>query len=361
MGNKTKRRIVGLLSLALITGQALTACSLLPVEESRPSPVVQSMERVDYALEMVTRQDIVNFKNIYCTYEQLEDESLSFGIGDKTVEKVYIDVGSQVKAGDLLAELSLGSIDDQIYELSYKIELNQMKLTQTKRLMDLDIEKQSRLFQKGYLTQDEYDLQITMIKESNAKTIQDYEDTLYIDGLLLDSYLDIREQGRIYAGIDGVVTYMKEYLEGSKVQEDEVVIEIIDNSKCAFQTETDYASYFKDGDIVEIQMRFTGGNIYETIVSHDKDNPNLVYFELPEPDFELSVGDRGSITLILEEKENVLTVSRNSIRNAEDFKYVYYVNEDGIRSMKQITIGMMTTNYVEVTSGLEHGDIIISR
>src|SRR5690606_26397535 len=119
------------------------------------------------------------------------------------------------------------------------------------------------------------------------------------------------------------------------------------------RVETEYARYFIDGEVVDIEMRLNGGDIYKAIVSNDIDNPEVVYFELQEPNFNLNVGDRGTINLILEQKEDVLTVSSRALRKANDFYYVYYVNEDGIRSMKEVTIGMMGNNSVEITSGLE--------
>ncbi|NLK75286.1 MAG: hypothetical protein GX288_08375 [Clostridiales bacterium] len=376
MGKQYKKGFICLLNTILIVVLILSGCSLLPEEESRPSPVIKQMEPIEYEFEMVTRQILVNSRNIYCTYEQLKDESLSFNIANKTVKKVYVETGSQVKKGDLLAEVDLGNIDEKIEDLEYEIELSQIKINQMKRLMDLETNKLTLLFQDEHIEQEEYDTQVRGIKDNYSKAIQNYEDKIFIDRLLLASYIEERDQGRIYAGIDGVVTYVRQNLEGSLIRENDVnsdelknyefkkneaVIKVIDNSKCAFQVETEYAPYLKDGQVVEIKMRGSGGKTYEAIVSHDKDNPNLVYFELPEPDFELEVGDRGSINLILEEKENVLAVSRKAVRNAKDFKYVYYLNEDGIKSMKKVTVGMITTSYVEITSGLEYGDIIITQ
>lgn len=349
------------LCIALCFGPLLTGCSLLPVEESRPSLIVKSMERVDYAVEAVKREDLVDFKYIYCTYSQLKDESLSFRASDKKVEHVYVEVGSSVKAGDLLAELSLGDIDNEISNLTYIINLNTMKLNHMKKLKELSIEKESNLLNNGFLTREAYNNNVANINSSYHSEIQNLEDTLYIDGLKLEEQLEAREKGRIYAGMDGIVSFMKKDFLGSIPKDREDVIRIIDNSECAFVVETDFASHFVDGDIVSVEMRLDGGTIYETVVSHDETNPNIVYFKLLEPNFNLEVGDRGTITLILEEKKNVLTISKRALRKADEFYYVYYVNEDGIRSMKEVTIGMSTMDSYEITSGLEYGELVIRR
>ena len=350
---------IGIFSLILIIGQVLTGCALLPEEETRPSPVVHTMEKVEYEMEIATKRDLVNSKNINCTYEQLKDEALSFGIGN-LLAKVYVQTGDEVKKGDLLAELLMGDIDNQIERLEHQIKLNEVKLSHTKELMKLEIEKQTLLFKSGGLNQEQYDNEVSRIRDNYSATIQNLEETLYLDNLDLDANITRRNLGRIYAGLDGIVTYVKPTLGYRETEKDEVVIKVIDNKQFAFKAETEYSSYFQEGDIVDVKMRL-GGNVYKAKVTHDKENPNIIYFELLEPVFELGVGARGTVTLILEEKKDVLSVSRGAIRNTEEFQYVYYLNEDGIRSMKKVTVGMETSDFVEITSGLETGEIIIKR
>lgn len=354
-----KGRMV-IFALILIIGQVLTGCALLPDEEIRPSPVVHTMAKTEYELEIATKRDLVNFKNINCTYEQLKDEALSFGIGDLGVSKVYVETGDEVKKGDLLAELHMGDIDDQIYRLRHQIKVNEITLDYTKELMRLEIEKQLLLFENGSLNQELYHKEVANIRDSYTATINNIEETLYLDNLALDANKAKRDQGRIYAGMDGIVTYVKPALLWRDSIKDEVVIRVIDNKQFAFKADTEYSSYFQEGDIVDITLRL-GGKVYEAKVTHDRENPNIIYFELLEPVFELGVGARGTVTLILEEKNDVLSVSKGAIRSTEEFQYVYYLNEDGIRSMKKVTVGMETSEFVEITSGLETGDIIIKR
>ena len=361
MGNQKMKVKKRLLLLSLSACHLLVGCSLLPVEETRPTLVVKTSEKVEYTVESVKREDLVSSKFIYCTYVQLNDESLSFALDDLVIDKVHVEVGNTVKKGDLLAELSLGSMEDEIENLEYTIKSNRIKLENQMSLMNLELLKEEKLFKSGLQTKESYDNNVTNIEKKYKETIRNYEDTLYIDELKMDKYSKYQNDSKIYAGMDGIVSFVKENLVGSKSREGHEIIRIIDNSQFAFRVETEYAPYFIDGEVVDVEMRLNGGDIYKAIVSHDIDNPEVVYFELQEPNFNLNVGDRGTINLILEQKEDVLTVSSRALRKANDFYYVYYVNEDGIRSMKEVTIGMMGNNSVEITSGLEFGDIVITR
>lgn len=355
---RTKKQ---LLYLVLCSCQLLSGCSLLPVEEARPTLVVQETKKVDYDVETVKREDLVNSKLIYCTYVQLKDERLSFHLEGKKVKKVYVETGNTVKKGDLIAELDLGNTVDDIKNLEYQIQSNEIQLNYTRNLKNLELEKEKELHRQGIITKEAYKESVENIEKKYKSSLNQYEDALYIDRLRMSTYNELRETSKIYAGIDGMVSFVKDNLEGSYAILDETVVRIIDNSHFAFSVETEYAPYFMDGDIVQIEYGLSGEEVYEAVVSHDAQNEEIVYFELLEPNFNLNVGVKGTINLILEQKDDVLTISNRALRKAEEFNYVYYINEDGIRSMKEVTVGMEGNNSVEITSGLEFGDVVITR
>ena len=52
-----------------------------------------------------------------CTYQQVNDQSLSFSVSGQRVSKVYVEEGDNVQKGQLLAELDIGNSKDQIRTL----------------------------------------------------------------------------------------------------------------------------------------------------------------------------------------------------------------------------------------------------
>lgn len=349
-------------SVAISSCQLLSGCSLLPEEKARPTLVVQNGEKIDYEVETVKREDLLKSKFIYSTYVQLSDESLIFELEGKLIEKVHVEIGTTVKKGDLLAQLDLGAAEDEMIHLGYVIEKEKIELFNLKEQKKIEEECEKRLYELEAMTLESYQDALRNIEKTYRERIYKLEDDIYLKELHMADYRELEKKSKLYAGMDGIVSMVKDKLEGSISNSKDTVIRIIDNTNCAFRVESeDFAHYFKEGDIYDIEMKLSGGDIHKGKVVLDKENPFVIYLELLEPNFNLSVGDRGTINLILEEKNDVLTVSTRALRKAENFHYVYYINEDGIRSMKEVTIGMTGNNTVEVTSGLEIGDIVITR
>ena len=72
-----------------------------------------------------------------------------------------------------------------------------------------------------------------------------------------------------------------------------------------------------------------------------------------------NTGDTGTLSIVLEEKNNVLTLPTEAVHNAYDKWYVYVINETGDREVKWIETGLRGSGIVEITSGLEEGEKVI--
>ena len=105
---KRARRLLTVLLLGTLP--VLSGCSQ-PREDSDGVIVVeQEAEPVVYDMAAVTRGDVQKTQRIKCTYRQVNDESLSFGISGISVKKVYVQEGDTVEKGQVLAELASGSM-----------------------------------------------------------------------------------------------------------------------------------------------------------------------------------------------------------------------------------------------------------
>ena len=94
---------------------------------------------------------------------------------------------------------------------------------------------------------------------------------------------------------------------------------------------------------------------------------NLV-FSLCDAIDEIERGIKGSIKVIREEKKDVLYIPRGAIRTVNDQKAVYIIDEDGLRSLRYIEIGLLVSsgavsddNRAEIITGLTEGDQVIMR
>jgi len=171
-----------------------------------------------------------------------------------------------------------------------------------------------------------------------------------------------KEDSIIYAGMDGTVSYVKSQLEGSISVKDETAIKVIDSSECAFRLEDPEGSnYYLEGDKVTIVNSIDSKKIYETTVLPKGEEEGIIYFQLDSPDFELSVGSRGTTTVVLEERKDVLALPSIAVHKTDEYYYVYYIDDNGIRSIKEIEIGLIGDDLIEITDGLALDDVVVKQ
>ena len=124
---KIKRTAI-LLTACLIF---LTGCSLLPEEESLPlSPTYRGLEVPKYQTAVVTRGDLADTVKIYVNYQPLQTEGLFFQTAGLEVDAVYVKLGDQVHAGDVLLQLELGSLATDLENAQLDKEQQEMSLRQ---------------------------------------------------------------------------------------------------------------------------------------------------------------------------------------------------------------------------------------
>ncbi len=353
----------GLLSVALVQAMLCTGCALLPKEKEIVQVVTVQPETIEqYELVEAEKGDVQLTQLVYCTYSQLKEENLSFSAEGRRVKYVYVEIGDSVKAGDILAKMDIDDLEKSVTELEYSIERNNLQLKHTQELKKFDLQCAEEDYKAGKMDAAAYEQKKEQIEASYEDTIQNYEDTLYIAGLRLEKYQTELEGSVLYAGIDGTVSYIRGELEGSRIAAGVNAITIIDSSQCAFRTTTmEHAKYFKAGD--KITLSNSNGTEYKTTVMSAQEAPDAehVYLALDELDFTLAVGTRATARLVLEQADDVLTLPKLAVHHAGDIYYVFVEDENGLKQVKYITVGLIGDTLYEVTDGLAEGEIVIKK
>lgn len=341
--------------VVLMFGGMLSACSLLPEEEERVLPVIAQKDVTEkYSLAMVEKRDVNLTETLSCTYSQLAEESLYFELFGRAVEFVYVEKGDEVKAGDLLVSLEVGDVEERLAQVRDELEKHELLIRQAEEMKEFYTQKKERssnLFEQEecILKIEEYDEKIT---EYLAYVEYAQNEKLICEGTI--------EASRLYAGIDGMVSYIRADLIGSYPNADSRIITIKDTSECAFQTQDEAAmKYLEVGDSVELKV--SGGKQYSAKVSRFDTEEGKTYFSLDEPDYTLSFGTRATAELLLDSAEQVPAVAKSAVYSTDDFYYVYCLSESGVRELVKIEVGLIGDRYVEIKSGLELQESVISR
>lgn len=327
-----------------------------------------SEEGLTYGLVGVVRDDVVLSKSLSCTYTQTKEQEVSFPVGGKRISKVCVTPGDTVKVGDLLVELAEGDIDSKIDELEYRIKKNELQLgyldkeegfeeestytdfvSNNREIKEEDVEK--------------YDERQADIKQSYDYRREDYNDEIEFDKKELERLKGELAGSRIYSTMNGIVYTIKDNLEGSTSKKDEVIMTIVDNASGFFETEEpDYVQYFNSDQVIEMSIVYGAAQGDYELVPYNMNSWNeRQQFEIVSgPDNEgIDVGTTGTIKVILERKEQVLSLPIGCIYYADGKPYVYILDENNFRQMQWVEIGLIGDEKVEIISGLNEGDKVV--
>lgn len=366
--SKKTKLVTGLLACVTAVGMAFTTgCT---TEEEPPLITVESGDdTLDYSFVTCVRDDLYSVVAIKCEYSKNAEQEVYFPVSGKKIDKVYVNIGDEVKKGDVLASLNIGSLKTDIEDLEYSIKRNELLLGYVSEQETLDTQSVYLDFAYGggfAQGNEEYkDNRLKSITEGNDRTEQGYNDTLEFDKRKLSKLKKDYSDSMVYADFDGTVSYVADGLEGSTTNIEKCIMRIIDNEEGYFETEaSDYVSYFSEGEKLDMKVLFGDGKgEYELLPMNMDQWGDKQYFSIAsgEKTAELGAGSRGEIYIVTDERKDALCIPVSTVRYAGDDSYVYVINDSGLRDVRWITTGIEYDGKVEVTSGLEEGEKVITR
>lgn len=351
--------------LAVLLACALSACSLLPAEETRRIyPVIDEGEKEQFEYAYVTFGDIESIKNYSCKYMPVKKVNLSFDAIGEYVDKMYVSQGDLVKEGQLLGRLRTNNMEGEIASCESEIARTELLIKQLEENRSLALRRQE-ILHRG----DEEALasaQIAVNAEYDAAR-RDYEDNLDLCGKRLTVLNARMDDYSIYAPFDGAVTYARQVSDDHLTAPDELMFVISDSATSVFTLTTDTWENLPAGLTVTITSNKTE---YEAVVTDEeelglpaqtkeKGRSANVYLVLTTPAPELEDDDRGSFSVLLDARRDVLRISEDAVSRAGDDYIVYYETAEGIRSYKTVKLGLHAQGMYEVLEGLEEGEAVI--
>lgn len=357
----------GLLLAVLGGGLLLSSCSLLPEEETfSRAPVIREYEKEEFKLAFAERGDMLLDQKISCTYVPVQTEALRYAVGGEYFGGNFVEVGDSVKKGQLLAQLDLTNVESQIESCNLQIEKMGMRLSALEENRGLALERQRILMDTA--TRDELEKALEQVNRQYDDQKRNISDELEITMLQLREYEAERDKRQLRAGIDGTVTYIRDIKSGERSVAGERYATIADARTSLFRADTVYWSNMKPGDEFIITAN---KKEYEAVVASEAElgiqeqektegKAAYVYLLLKTPAFDLEDGDRGTFTLVLDSRKDVLMVPERAVTTANGQSIVYYQNEDGLKAYKPVETGLVANKMVEIISGLAEGESVIA-
>ena len=318
------------------------------------------------------------------------------------VEKILIEEGSPVKAGDAILILNNDNLDLSILnseaELAEKenilrntqIQMEQQKLdvrqnvleygTQVERLRRA-YEQQKALYEDKLIAREEY----LTAEEDYKLARQKYElmaersrqDSLYrstqidrmeesLDNMQLNMQMIRRRKSNLIvkAPIDGELGLLDVVL-GQSIASGTKIGQI--NSVGTYKVEAQIDEHYIDRVVDGLEATFERqGDTYSTIIR--KVYPEVrdgkfkadFKFDGEQPD-NIRAGQTYYLNLQLGQPEEAVIIPRGTFYQKTGGKWIYVVNKEGTKAIKrEIRIGRQNPQYYEVLEGLEPGEKVIT-
>ena len=318
------------------------------------------------------------------------------------VEKILIEEGSPVKAGDAILILNNDNLDLQILnseaELAEKenilrntqIQMEQQKLDVRQNVLEYGTnverlrrayEQQKALYEDKLIAKEEYlkaeeDYQLALQKY-NLMTERSRQDSLYrgtqidrmeesLENMQLNMSMIRRRKSNLIvkAPIDGELGLLDVVL-GQSIAAGTKIGQI--NSVGTYKVEAQIDEHYIDRVIAGLEATFERqGETYSTVIR--KVYPEVrdgkfkadFKFDGEQPD-NIRSGQTYYLNLQLGQPEEAVIIPRGTFYQKTGGKWIYVVNKDGNKAVKrEIRIGRQNPQYYEVLEGLEPGEKVIT-
>jgi macrolide-specific efflux system membrane fusion protein len=340
---------------ALLLAALLSGCFLLPREAEPPElPLVTPFAGAEYSTAVVTRGDLVSAAKVSFVFSPTRRVDLRFGVLGRGYGAVYVTVGAQVRAGQLLAELESSAEQEAIHSTETELKKLNIRLEAARTALELALEEE-RLQGLGS----------TYASDARRADISYYEASIAIQEQKLAEQSAELEALRLYAPIDGTVTYVKPVDQNTRSGKADTVVTVTDTASGVFTALTDRWDLFPEGesfvvstDAGEFLCVARDPAAFGIEAGEKAGGLKNVCLEIQDEEIPQS-SLRGEVRIVLEVRENVLLLPARAVFTVGDRYYVYHEDADGLKSALEIGCGLTDGNAVEITRGLEEGEHVI--
>lgn len=356
----------GIKRLLLLGAAAVILGGCGQAQEADRTVELQGEEVSGTAYEMtpVTRGTVQQPLVIDCNYLQTVEMDLYFAVDQEIITDVYVENGDTVEEGDLLVSVDVENMEKQIAELEHQLARANLSLQQLQENKAFDLEQADILFSYTAMTEGDKNAlkeQKESIEKSYKNRLEDAADSVELLEARLEEAREYMKNGRLYAPMDGVISFVKTELEGSTTDRSERVISLYDADSCMFISKNTEAIPYIDpaGEYTIVCGLGNFQREYVVAPANTESWGEQIYFRLLDEEYDPNIIRNGKISIITDEAEDVLCVDRTAIHASGEKHYVYLLDEEGIRRMQFVETGLWGSDLVEIRSGLEEGDYVI--
>jgi len=301
----------------------------------RPTSNYRSIPVSGVVIRLATLEDKITVTGSIIPNESLELKSEVSG----KISKISFKEGSQVKKGDLLVSINDEELQAEFQKLKYNLKL----------LKDGEF-RQAKLLEKEAISQEEYDIALTELNTVRAEI------------KLQEARL---AKTRIKAPFSGTIG-LRHVSEGSYITPDQAIASLynLDPAKIDFAIPEKYSNRVNIGDKIyfttEATPDMSEGRVYAVEPQINQDTRTIhLRASSPNPKNRLLPGQFAKIEIIFNSIDNAIMVPSEAVI-PELGGHKVYVNKGGKAESVPVKIGIRTASELEITSGLNENDTVIT-
>jgi RND family efflux transporter MFP subunit len=306
------------------------------------------------------------------------------------VQNLYVDYGSHVKKGQVMATLDIPELVAQldvdqaeIKRASDEVILAQHQLNRYEaqyKVLHLEYTRLNGVFQTqpGIVAQQEVDdaqgkdIAAAAQVDAGKAAFSAAQSRLMSDKAKLIHDQALFDYSKITAPFTGVVTDRYANLgtlmqagTGSSTQALPLVrLSEDDLFRLVIPVPESYVRFIRLGDTAEVTVPSLNRKLPGTVARFSvdvKQSTRTMHTEVdvPNPDRVLMPGMYADADLTLEHKEHVLAVPLQAVNHEAGKATVYFVNSSGVIEDRPIMLGLQTADDAEILSGLKPGDQVV--
>jgi HlyD family secretion protein len=305
-----------------------------------------------------------SFSGSIVPYDEVDINSHLSGV----LVKNYCMVGDKIREGDSIAKVNVKISPFQYLDLKNEVQLAKANYESSR----LNYEKNTILFKKKIISQEDYDLSIKQLKDAKLVMDNNINKLAIID----NNKAANNSENIITSPISGTVIEFPanegETIVGSgEVNEGTIIAKVADMDSLYFRGVLTDKEVFKikKGDVLKVKLAAIPDQIFEATVVVitskstvvDDGNPRyeiLAALKLPKQ-YKNTIfeGFNAVADLILDEKK-CLCIEEDFVFFRNDSTFVSVFNEEGKSELRPVTLGISDGFYSEIISGVTREDKI---
>lgn len=349
-----------LAAIAVITvAAAVSGCALLPKEEAEEAlPTINPpklSKKPEYAVKTETLTTKVRGSGKLMS---TQEEDIFFSDDNKRIKEVYVNAGDQVEAGQLIAELDVATLESDLRQKRLQTRGEELKMIQL--LRDPGTKTAEELEQAKI----EFELkrnELVTLEESIARA----KITAPISGQIVAVYNRKGDMSKAYEAVATVADLSQLTVVASISQEDlkkvAVGMEVTADINTAGQHKGKVKQLPNPNKTQQNQNNGYYGGYYGDQQKQRESIDQYLVVELEKIPEQVSRGTQLSVEIVVQKKENAITIPPSALRTITGRNYVQLVDASGTKREVDVEIGLQTSTSVEILKGLEPGQKVVGR